>query len=451
MKRTRVLYVSSELAPLCGDGPRGEFARALTSALTTWRVDVTVVAPVEPGRDPERWGLAKRLNPLQVTTRDGVALLPYYEGRLPNGGVDVVLVDCGNRRGGELLTSIARTVATERDQPFHVLHVVDDTAAAAEVARQLPVPAGAEPVATVVSLLDDGAVSPALASALAAADRIALASPTYARELLDSAATDAATPLARALAPLAERVRGIAHGIDDARWSPARDGYAPVQFSIDDPSRKAECKLELQRSLGLPPRPRTPMYAARGPFRLLTAEHADAIAAADIQIVFLLDPARDAAAAPMLRDLARNSTRVATCAINDPGEREMMAHRLIAGADFDLVTDTFRPGGHSSLYFMAYGNVPVAPRCGGYADVMVDFDRISGTGNAFLYGSDGDGLVSAVFRAARSFRNAHPGLVLRTMEQDLSWRSAARRYAELYRDAIKAAAGGQKLDTPSVA
>jgi starch synthase len=350
------------------------------------------------------------------------------------------MADCGDRPAPDLLARVAFAVAAQRKSWPNIVHVSDDTAVAATMTPTLTPGSGltgnASPHAAVMSIGAPSTLGPDAERALAVADRIALTSSTYAREMV--AETPATSELARALAPVRDRVRGIAHGIDDARWSPARDGFTPAQFSADDPSGKAECKLELQREVGLPPRPRTPLISARGPFRLLSADAADAIAAADVQVVFLIDPARDGSSAPMLRELARRQpTRIASCALADPHEREAMTHRLIAGADFDLLTETFVPGGHSDLYFMAYGTVPIAPRCGGWGDAMVDFDRISGTGNSFLFSRDGDGLVSAVFRAARVYRTPqHQGLVLRAFAQDLSWRSAARRYADLYREAL---------------
>ncbi len=449
MKRIRVLYVSSELAPLVGDGERGEVTQALSAALTAQKVAVTVVAPVDRRRDPERWGVARRLDPLMVATPTGTVPVTYYEGSLPNGGVEVVLADCGERPAPELLARVAFTLAAQRQSWPSVVHVGEDTAAVAQLARSGDLtPAETAPPAIVVSVDAPAEITGELSRALAVADRIALGSPTYAGELLASAAEPTSSELARALEPMRARVRGIAHGTDDARWNPARDNYLPAQFSAADLAGKAECKLELQRELALPPRPRTPLIGVRGPFRLLSAETADAIAAADVQIVFLIDPARDRDIAGTLRDVAlRHPTRVAACSIADPAERERMAHRLVAGSDFDLRTDTFSPRGHSELYFLAYGSVPIAPRCGGFGDAMVDFDRITGTGNAFLYSRDGEGLVSAVFRAARAYRTPHhQALVLRAFAQDLSWRTAARRYSELYREAL--ASADQNLATP---
>ena len=94
----------------------------------------------------------------------------------------------------------------------------------------------------------------------------------------------------------------------------------------------------------------------------------------------------------------------------------------------------------AELHLLHYGAIPIAPRSGAFADALVDFDAVTGTGTAFLYapGSDRE-LVTAARRAIRTFqhRDSLERLRDRGMRTDLSWRTAATRYAELYREALR--------------
>lgn len=377
MHRLRVLRVS---------GASGGAAAALATALAASDVDVRVISAVE-GPDPQvPPGLARRLQPLSVSTPTGEVQVPYFEGRLPGGGVDVAIAQCD----ASLLPAFALELCRASNQWPHVVHASADTAAVVPLAKRAPVP----PVAIVDLNAGPPAVDPTLAGALEAADRITVSSA--------SASEDAR------LAGFADRVCSIAPGIDDAVWNPLRDTHLPARFSANDLDGKVECKRSLQLELGLAVRARVPVIGVLGDALLLTDE-------------------REAEIAKLSCQIAR-----------DRGD-EALRHRIAAGADFVLVAGPLGDDGYHPLFFMHYGAVPIAPRGARFAESLVDVHEPTRSGNAFLFAGGGEGLAAAVRRATASYRRAaHPQLVRRAMAHDLSWETAALRYQELYRQALLA-------------
>lgn len=420
------LFVAPDIAPASRGGEIARAAYAFARALASQGVDVAVCAPRAPEEEPEDLGLARWLEPLSLPERgrgdeDGRAgEVALYEGALPSGGGRLFLVDAGSeaasrRQAPRAAIELARTRLSQRA----IVHATDETAETLPLAaREL----AEDPPATVLTAL---AEAPA-PRALPAADRAAAPTSDQAKILSEAGFSAIAIP----------------PGIDEATWSPWRDPHTAAPFSAAQPDGKATCKLELQRELGLPPRAREPLIAALPPLEAttLTSEAADALAQTGAQLALLVDPrADDPHARQIARDLAaRYPTRVAA-ADADPGTA--LAHRALAGADFALFLSGAPPRGMSRLYPLAYGDVPIAPRAGEFADRLVDLDPRTATGTGILYtaGVSSD-LVTAVRRAVRAFhdRAVFAALSQRAMTYDLSWRATASRYLELYRDAAAA-------------
>ncbi len=122
----RVLYSTPEIAPFAGDGPESALARCLAAGLVRAGAWVTVAAPWTEPAAPSR--LARRLSPA-ATSRGPVTV---YEGPLPGGGGEVLLVEIGDPTAVvEAALSLARP---------DVVHLAlgDDALAAALAARGIP-------------------------------------------------------------------------------------------------------------------------------------------------------------------------------------------------------------------------------------------------------------------------------------------------------------------------
>ncbi len=428
------LFVAPAIAPHSGGDDVARAVHAFARALASQNVNVSVVAPRGEDDDPEALGLARWLQPLALAEDPGAGpgagsdsgargggQVDVYEGALPSGGGRLTLIDTGGETRGDAWLRAAAVLAKRRGPWPSVVHVTEATGGAIPLIRAAADEAHPAP-ATVLSVLS---ARPEPAT-LPAADRVVAPSAQQA-DLLSEAGRPAIA---------------IPPGIDESSWNPAHDPHLPATFSASRPEGKATCKLELQRQLGLPPRAKAPLITALPPVEAatLTGETADALAQSGAQLVLLTDPDRDQPSARAIaRDLAgRYPTRVAAC--DGPADGEL-AHRIVAGADFALLTSGAPPRGMSQLFVLAYGAIPVAPRAGEFADRLVDVDPRTATGLGFLYPQDAPlELVTAVRRALRAFhdRPSFDALTRRALGVDLSWRTAAHRYLEAYRDALRA-------------
>ena len=273
------------------------------------------------------------------------------------------------------------------------------------------------------------------------ADMVTTVSPTYAREIC---APELGYGLDGLLRHRGQRLVGILNGIDTRAWDPAGDPLLPHHYDSNDLSGKAACKAELLASLGLPVRPDSLLFSHIG--RLVSQKGADLIiailpslmAVPDTQLVIL--GSGDAHLEAFLRKAAeRYPERVGV----HIGYNERLSHLIEAGSDVFLMPSRFEPCGLNQLYSLRYGTVPVVHKTGGLADTVVDatsralFDETA-TGFVFEH-ADADGLWWAVNRAIELHQRPAiwwEKLVRTCMAQDFDWRVSAEHYREIYRFAL---------------
>ena len=271
------------------------------------------------------------------------------------------------------------------------------------------------------------------------ADRVTTVSPTYAREI---ATPEFGAGLDGVIRGRGANVCGILNGVDRAVWSPANDAALPARYDADRLDGKAACKAALQLEMGLAPDPTAPLVAVLS--RLTSQKGLDLVLGAlpaalahGVQwaVVGTGEPALEAA----FREAERaHPGRVAVRIAYD----EVLAHRLIAGADAIAVPSRFEPCGLTQLYGLAYGTLPVVRRVGGLADTVVDAAPAhladgSATGFQFDFASS-QALEGALERMVALYRrpDAWQRLMRTAMAQDFSWDHAAGQYLALYRDAV---------------
>ena len=126
------------------------------------------------------------------------------------------------------------------------------------------------------------------------------------------------------------------------------------------------------------------------------------------------------------------------------GYDEGLAHLIQAGADALVVPSRFEPCGLTQLCALRYGAVPIVSRVGGLADTVVDADEpgiASGAATGIKFGPvTTEHLTEASAARMPCFAT---GPVWRQIQQngmavDVSWRNRASRYADLYRQIVKA-------------
>jgi starch synthase len=487
----RVLHVASEWFPAVKTGGLADVVGALPAAQRAAGVDARLLLPGLPAL---REVLRDAVEVARPGPAFGAARIALLRGTLPGDGMPAYLVDApwfydrsgnpyvgpdgrdwqDNARRFALLGWIAAQLAEgalDAQWSPSIVHAHDWHAALAPVylaahgaARTRA--ARARSVLTVHNLAFQGRfplghfgeldlpawmAGPAgvefhgelrfLKGGLMFADRITTVSPTYAREILTHAGGH---ELDDVLRHRADRLVGIANGIDDALWNPATDPAIPAHYDATRLDGKAECRRALRAELGLAPRADAPLLAVvsrmtpqKGLDLLLSALPQWLGAGGQVALLGSGEPGLEhawtaaAGAAP-----EAVAVRI--------GYDEPLAHRLVAGADVIAVPSRFEPCGLTQLYGLRYGTLPLVHRVGGLADTVVDADEAAlredrATGFAFS-GARVDALEQAMRHALDGWRHpvAWRRVMRRAMAQDTSWRVPAARYAALYRALLEA-------------
>ena len=480
----KVLFSSSELAPLCQSGGLGDAVSGLARDLGALGHEVIVVVPGY--RSALRSPHCPRLvdgGTVQVRCRNAGAERFDVVGRLLSGplfpGVEVVFIDVpslfdraglygehGHDYGDNDLRFIAFAraaayVAEARDVDVVVAH---DWHAALGIAALVTSMArgrnrriatvqvvhnaahqGRVPASSfgLTGLADDlfhpdgveswGALN-LLKAGVAFADRVVTVSPTYATEITTAEFGEGLEGLFRSRG---RRLLGVVNGIDTVRFDPQTDRELPARFSAREPAGKAACRAALLHEVGLRPPAPGRFVAAVG--RLagqkgwdIIIDALDGLLAQGCSVALLGDG--DAALAHALHEKSRqHPDRIWFHA----GFNEPLSRRVYAGADAILVPSRFEPCGLVQLIAQRYGTVPVAHATGGLVDTIIDLDS-STTGTGVLFSPLGaSGLVEAVARVgAVADGGGLAALQQRVMGLDVSWDVPARAWSAIFETVV---------------
>ncbi len=279
-----------------------------------------------------------------------------------------------------------------------------------------------------------------LKAGLLFADRITTVSPTYAREIQGD---EGCMGLGGLLRTRSGDVSGILNGIDTDVWNPATDAQIASTYDIDNLDSRPANKVALQQRFGLEQRADAFLLGVIS--RLSWQKGLDLLLEAlprllghDIQLAVL--GSGDADLQEGYRSAAQAHAGKVGAVI---GYDEALAHLIQAGSDALIVPSRFEPCGLTQLCALRYGAVPIVSRVGGLEDTVSDVLAIDvDTGFKFAPVTT-DGLTGAVLRAYAAFGDKHAWRKIQTngMSTDVSWRSRASRYADLYREIIRARAG----------
>lgn len=282
-----------------------------------------------------------------------------------------------------------------------------------------------------------------LKTGLVFSDWLTTVSPQYAKEIQ----TDPlGCGLDGVLRQRSETLSGIVNGVDYSVWDPVTDPHIAAQYDVGSwQEGKAACKAALQRELGLPELPRTPVVALIG--RLADQKGWDLVVDVmrrwvhemDVQWVIL------GTGEPYYHDVIGGLAReypnriAARLEFSDP-----LAHRIEAGADLFLMPSRYEPCGLNQLYSLKYGTVPVVRATGGLVDTVVDCtpeSRASGEATGFQFEAYNASVMEvALRRGVEAYWNDQPtwrALVETGMKQDWSWSASARQYMDVYANAIR--------------
>ncbi len=490
----KVLFATSEFAPLVKTGGLADVSGSLPLALAELGLDVRVLLPAYPAVLRQLGSDVAAQKPLATIAAHRE--LPRADLLAASGphGLPLLLVHCpalydrpGNPYVGpdgrdwpdndlryglfSRIAALLGTPASPLDWRPDVVHGQDWQCGLAPVylAHGLgegPLPGRAASVMTIHNLAYQGVfpagsalrlgVPPAgfsidgaeyygnlsfLKGGLACADAITTVSPTYAREICTDALGFGLQGLLRARAAV---LSGILNGVDTAYWDPAGDPLIVQRYDARSLDRKRINKRALQAALGLTMADEVPVLGVVS--RLVEQKGVDLIADQLEAIVHL--PAQvvvqglgDRAIEDRLLALARQHPRQVgvRVAFDEP-----LAHMIEAGADLFLMPSRFEPCGMNQMYSQRYGTLPIVCRTGGLADSVVDCTIATladGTATGFSFApATADALLAAVRRAVDLYRDPAAWLTVQrnAMAIDVSWKASAAKYVQVYEKAARA-------------
>jgi starch synthase len=475
----RVLFTTSECAPLVKTGGLGDVSASLPAALVALGVDARMLLP------GYRQVLAQLLQCREIARLAPNAGLPAARLlRDPSArGVPLYVLDCPqffDRPGGPyqneagsdwsdnalrfgLLSRAAAllgSAANPLDWRPQLIHCNEWQTGLVPAYLRYAAGARAATLLTVHNLAFQGIFEPELVAALGLpahsfgpdgveyygklsflkaglqlADAITTVSPKYAQEIQGEALGFGLHGL---LAARKDRLYGILNGIDTALWNPATDPLIASRYGADTLAAKAGNKLALQQRLGLAAVRDIPLFVVIS--RLTEQKGLDWLL--EIAPRLLALPAQLALLGGGDPELERGFVALARC---HPGEAsatigfdENLAHLIEAGGDVFLMPSRFEPCGMNQMYSQRYGTPPVVRATGGLADTVIDSTPATladGSASGFVFHEPGAAaLFAAVVRAAGAWRDDATWRALQKngMARDFGWDASARRYADIY-------------------
>lgn len=484
--RLKILFVASECAPYAKTGGLADVVGALPKELRRMGHDVRIILPLYRSIDRAKYGI-QPLNPSCVHMGGGEENWVGLHHALLDGQVPVWFVEYERffGRGGiydepsgeyadnayrfALLSKAALQVC--KDQHFipDVMHLHDwpSALAAAFLKTWDNILSPLSETASVMTIHNIGYQGIYHASAygylgigaehyrpdvienfgkinllkagIHFADAITTVSPSHAHEILGEIG-------GQGLAPYLNNRRGdvcgILNGVDYEHWDPRVDPLIPANFSAEDLSGKATCKLALQHRFGLEPAAELPVlgivsrFAAQKGFGLLREALPRVLDEMLVQLVVLGTGDRETEEFFHWMS-GRYPGRVGSYI----GFSNEMSHLIEAGSDFFLMPSLYEPCGLNQSYSMRYGTLPIVRATGGLDDTVHNYDEETGAGTGFkFWDPSATSLFYTIGWAVATWydRPQHiRQLRQQAMAQEFSWADSAQQYLHVYQHALR--------------
>ncbi len=267
--------------------------------------------------------------------------------------------------------------------------------------------------------------------AIECCERFSTVSPRYAEEIKDAYY---AHGLDRIVRNNAFKLRGILNGIDVDGYNCATDSHLYANFTPDDFSNKALCKKGLQRLLGLPQKPDTPIISMVS--RLVSHKGLDLVTNIieellqdDVQVVIL--GTGDAHFEGFFRNLANRYPEKLSANIVFNSD---LSRKIYSGSDIFLMPSKSEPCGLSQMIACRYGTVPIVRETGGL------YDSIKPLENGYTFTNyNAHDMLYVIREAVSAYKNKEEWakLMYRAATTDFSWGHSAKEYEALYLDMLK--------------
>ncbi len=262
--------------------------------------------------------------------------------------------------------------------------------------------------------------------AIECCERFSTVSPRYAQEIKEPY-------FAHGLDPIVRRnefkLSGILNGIDDIGYNPQFDTHIFANYTPDDMSNKAVCKAELQKMLGLPVKPETPMISMVS--RLVSHKGFDLVLNIieellqdDVQFVVL--GTGDSHYEGFFKDLARRYPDKMSAQIMFNND---LSRKIYSGSDIFLMPSKMEPCGLSQMIACRYATVPIVRETGGL------YDSIKPLQNGYTFTNyNAHDMLYVIREAMADYKNKEnwSKLMYRAATTDFSWNNSAKQYEALY-------------------
>jgi starch synthase len=266
------------------------------------------------------------------------------------------------------------------------------------------------------------------------ADVLTTVSPTYAEEIQGD---DYGMGLQALLRARSNTLFGILNGVDYSEWNPATDKLIPANYSPEDMSGKALCKMQLQKDLGLPVNAERPLIgvvtrlAGQKGIDLMDRVLPGLLATRDFSMAVL------GSGEPKYEQFfgwLQQKFPQQVCFYR--GYNNKLAHCIEAGSDMFLMPSLYEPCGLNQMYSLKYGTVPIVRKTGGLADSVQLIDPDDGTGTGVLFRDYNEKALNWAINSALDLYQNKPlwqQVVKNGMAQDFSWERQTESYVELFR------------------
>jgi starch synthase len=270
------------------------------------------------------------------------------------------------------------------------------------------------------------------------ADTINTVSPNYAREIMTKEYGELLDDLLRERRAV---LSGILNGIDYDISNPKTNPHVAHPFDISSINNRAKNKAVLQERFSLPIDKNAFIMASVG--RLSKQKGLDLlyniadVLLDELPIQFVILGEGESDIMGFFHDLeTRHPGKVALHLKFD----SVLPSLIYAGADVVILPSRFEPCGLVQMEAMRMGCVPIVRKTGGLADSVEDYDPAKEEGTGFVFEKfNSNSLLISLIRAFENFRDKGKWQELqkRAMEQDFSWKTSAKKYADLFNRAIK--------------
>jgi starch synthase len=479
----RVLFITSEIYPLCKTGGLGDVSAALPAALRTLQADVRLLLPGYPQvlagvKYKSRIAEFSQLQQFPPSSLLSARLSLSKSERIP-----VFVIDCPglfHREGGPYMDTLGRdwpdnalrfgllskigAILASDASPIawrpHIAHCNDWQSGLTPAYLHFHSGKKAATVMTIHNLAFQGIFPPGsavqlglppdsfdingveyygnlsfLKAGLYYADHITTVSPNYAEEIQTA---PLGFGLQGLLATRHRHLTGIINGIATNEWDPATDPHLVKNYSSKKLPDKAANKIALQQQMGLAVDADIPLFGVVS--RLNHQKGTDLLIQVAPQLVKI--PAQ---LVVLGSDQAELEHQLSTLTQTYPdaiavriGFNEALSHLIEAGADCFLMPSRFEPCGLNQMYSQRYGTPPIVHATGGLLDTVVDCTPATlaeGSASGFLFDPmTANNLLTTIKRAALTYHDKKTWQHLQKngMARDFSWHASATAYRKIY-------------------